>query len=133
VLARRLLILLAVLMGLTALASGVAPREPETREEPRGAADPAAPSPASGRESLEVTVSASAGAQPRRIPVTIGQTVRLTVEGDVVDGVQLGELDIEPIEPASPALFELLAEEPGEVPITLVDAQRRIGVLDVRE
>lgn len=131
-LARRLLILLAVLMGLTALASGVAPREQQTREEPRSAASPA-PSRAGEPETLEVTISASAGAEPRRVRVRIGQTVHLTVEGDVVDAVQLGDLEIEPIEPASPALLELLADEPGEVPITLVDAQRQIGVLDVRE
>jgi hypothetical protein len=130
VLARRLLILLAVLLGLTALASGIAPREQPAREEPPAAATPG-PSAAAEPEALEVTLSASPGAEQRLIPVTRGQTLRLTVEGDVVDAVQLGELDIEPIEPDSPALFQLLADEPGELPITLVDAERRLGVIEV--
>ena len=127
-LARRLLILLAVLMGLTALAAGVAPREPARDT----AAEPPAPAAAPVEDPLERTLSADGGPD-RRVVARRGRVVRLTVEGDVVDSVVLGDLKIEPIDPESPALFELLVDELGTYPITLLDAGRRIGVLEVEE
>jgi hypothetical protein len=133
VLVRRLLILLAVLMVLSAVASAVAPRQPApVSDSDRGA--PASPAATAAGElpPLEATLSADEGAEERRLTAAVGQTVRLTVEGDVVDTVALGELEVEPIDPDSPALFELLADEPGELEITLLDAQRRIGVLETR-
>jgi hypothetical protein len=48
-----------------------------------------------------------------------------------VDSVTLLD-DVEPIDPDSPAVFELLADEPGDYPIELLDAQRQVGTLVVR-
>ena len=132
-LTRRLLVLIAVLIGLTALAAGVAPGDPApTQEPPR-----AAPSPVQRATAAEdvveetQTLSADADAGQRRISATRGQIVRLTVEGPVLDSVALGDLRIEPIDPESPARFELLAEEPAATPSPCWRTGRRIGVLEI--
>jgi hypothetical protein len=130
-LGRRFLLLVAVLMGLTALAASLAPREPLLRDGGRSAATPT-PTPQSEPgtpvKTVERTISTT---KPQRITVTKGELVQLTVTGDEVDTVQLLD-EIEPIEADSPALFELLADTPGSYPIQLVDADRQIGTLVVR-
>jgi hypothetical protein len=130
-LGRRFLLLVAVLMGLTALAASLAPREPLLRDGRRGAATATPtppPEPATPVKTVERTISTS---EPARVSVKEGQLVQLTVTGDEVDTVQLLD-EIEPIESDSPALFELFADRPGEYPIQLVDADRQIGTLVVR-
>ncbi len=131
-LGRRLLVLMAVLLGFTALAAALAPRPTVTPE--RGSAsaspspEPSTSSPAS--RAITRTVDANAGARPVR--ARVGDTIRLAVRGDVFDAVELQGLDeIEPVEPGSPARFEFLADAPGEFPIVLQEADRRVGVLDV--
>jgi hypothetical protein len=129
-LARRLLILLAVLMGLTALAAGVAPRRPLPSSDQPGTAQ-AAPSAGKSAKPLKRTIDANEPSS-RKIVVQQGRLVDLTVQGDVVDSVQLGDLEVQPLDPDSPALFEVLADTPGTYPIELVNAQRRLGVLQVK-
>jgi hypothetical protein len=146
-LARRLLILIAVLMGLTALTAGLAPREQSADS---GAtptpAPPAQPSAAAQADTAvaddpldagEVghTIDADEGAHTTRVEAHVGERLRITVEGsDVLDSVELGDnLDVQPISPEAPAKFELLADTPGDYPITLVGADRRVGRLVVTE
>jgi hypothetical protein len=127
VLARRLLILLAVLLGLTALAAGVAPRQ-SVRDDPGTVPPPpAARAPA---EPLEQTLDAQSSGQ--RIVARVGQTVVITVESTELDSVSLAERGIEPVEPDSPARFELLADTPGDYAIDLLQAERTIGTLEIR-
>jgi len=129
-LARRVLVLLAVLMGLSALAAGVAPREPAPRE---GAAPSPRVSAAPPERPVERTVDAGAAA-PARVEARVGQIVVLEVRSDELDSVSLGELgQIEPVESDSPARFELLAEEAGSYPIELLEAGRQIGTLEIRD
>ena len=127
-LARRLLIVLAVLMAL--------PRSPPASPRASRARDDAAESPRAGGGAGRGPARAHALGRrrraDRRIAARRGRHVRLTVEGDEVDSVELGELEVEPIDPESPALFELLADELATYPITLLDAERRIGVLEMR-
>ena len=127
-LTRRLLIVLAVLVGLTALASGVAPREPVVRE--RGAPSPQPPPGTRPPDVLERTLDA--GETGQRVVARVGQTVVITVEGAALDTVRLAEYGNETVEPASPARFELLADVPGSYAIDLLEADRRIGTLEVR-
>jgi len=68
---------------------------------------------------------------PTRVTVREGQQVELTVRGSEVDSVMVLD-EIEPIEEDSPAVFEILADEPGEYPIQLIDADRQVGTLVVR-
>jgi hypothetical protein len=134
-LGRRFLLLVAVLMGLTALAASVAPRDPALRgtESERRQATPTPPpaeldAPAA-TSTVERTISADGG--PRRVVVTEGDLVELEVTSSHLDSVMLMD-EIEPVEPRSGARFHLLADRPDEYPITLLEADRQIGTLVVR-
>jgi hypothetical protein len=133
-LGRRFLLLVAVLMGLTALAASVAPREPLVRDRreatpsPTPTAQASADAPSAVR-TVEKTIQTAE--DPARVTVRQGDLVQLTVHGDELDSVQLmGQ--VEPIDPESDAVFELFADEPGAHPIVLVESQRRVGTLVVR-
>lgn len=144
----------AVLMGLTALAATLIPRDTQLGRQPTPMptaippAAPAAPSPsttpapteaspatgtAGSLEPIERTIDAGGDPEKQKIVAREGQLVRVVVTGDVLDTVNLDDLvDFETIIPESPARFELLADAPGVHPITLVDAGRTIGQLEIR-
>jgi hypothetical protein len=62
----------------------------------------------------------------------VGDVLALTVRGDVLDGVEIEDVGkIEPIEPNSPARFEVLLDRQGELHVDLVDAERQIGLVEV--
>jgi hypothetical protein len=121
-------------MGLTALAASLAPREPliRNRDQQAGTAT-ATPTPppvaANAQEPIEKTIFTAEN--PTRVAVRKGQILELTVRGSEVDSVQVLD-EVEPLDEDSPALFDILADEPGEYPIELVDAGRQIGTLVVR-
>ena len=126
-LGRRFLILVAVLMGLTALAASIAPQPVEREDRGESTATPApsgSPSFVTVREELSTT-------DPRaRVTVSEGDLVELTVSGPERDSVMLlGRMDT--VDPTSPARFSLLATAPGEYPIELVEADRQVGTLVV--
>ena len=127
-LARRLLIALALLMAITALAAGVAPRE-------RASQDDASPTPsasvAPAAEPVEATLDAASEGQ--RVKAKVGQIVRIVVNTDTLYSVELGDLGTETADPESPARFELLADAPGTYPIELLEADRRIGELEISD
>jgi hypothetical protein len=140
--ARRLLVLVAVLMGLTALAASLAPPPPAQRgrspSAPSATPTPhpaATPAPAAGTApepgaTVRARISASRSAVPRDVRAAEGDLVDLVVSGDVVDTVEIpGQAVLEPIDPDSPALVQLYADTPGRFPILLLDANRRIGTL----
>lgn len=129
---------MAVLLGLTALAASLAPR-PRVTDPGAAAPRAASPSPASpadsggGSRRVVVTVKADEGTRPAIVRARPGDVVELTVEGDVLESVELEGLnEIEPLEPGSPARFEVLADTEGRYAIRLIDAGRRIGRIDVR-
>jgi hypothetical protein len=139
VLGRRLLVLFAVLLGLTALATSLAPRPTGTRSgllqsTPSPTATPT-PAPVEGAtRRIEKTINADAGKPRGRVQARVGDILALTVRGDVLDGVEIPEVGkLEPIEPGSPARFEVLLERPGELRVSLVDAERLVGLVEVAE
>ena len=125
-LARRLLIALALLMAITALAAGLAPRESPLR-------DDASPTPSASTEPAAEPVEATLDAQSegQRVQARVGQIVRIVVNSSELDSVSLAEVGTKTAEPDSPARFELLAEVPGSYDIELLEADRRIGVLEI--
>ena len=127
-LARRLLLLAAALMLLTALAAGLAPRQ-RVEESPR-----AQPSALPQGEPQERAISADEGSDTR-VKVRRGDLLKLEVSGDVLDSVLIERLDrIEAIEPLTPARFDIVAEAPaGVYPIRLVDEDRRIGAIVITD
>lgn len=143
---RRLLLLVAVLMGLTALAASIAPRQtatddtatpgrPGTAVRPSATRElaPAQPAPKEENE-IEETLSAAKGASPVRIRARPGQTLRLDVQGKLFDEVVLDGLDqVEAIAPEAPAHFELYMDQPGRFEIKLLGTGRRLGEILVRD
>jgi hypothetical protein len=125
-LARRLLLLAAVLMLLTALAAGLAPQPP------RDEAPPTEPSTLRPVNVVAEEIPAEPGADSH-VVVSRGDVLQLEVSGDTLDSVLIERLDrMEAIEPTTPARFEILADAPaGVYPIRLVDADRRIGSIEI--
>jgi hypothetical protein len=124
---RRLLLLAVALMLLAALATGLAPRK----------ASEVASTQASSLPEGTIVVEemrADPGADSR-VVVRRGDLLRLEVSGDTLDSILIERLDrMEGIEPLSPARFEILADAPaGVYPIRLVDADRRIGSIEITE
>ncbi len=136
-LGRRLLVLFAVLLGLTALATSLAPRPTGTRpgivqRTPSPTATPTAEPAAGGSRRIAKTISADPGKPRAQLRGRVGDVLELTVSGDVLDGVEIAEAGkLEPIEPGSPARFEVLLERRGDLRVELVDAERLIGVVEV--
>ena len=137
-LGRRLLVLFAVLLGLTALVTSLAPRptagprptEPAATTPPRP--PPRPPHPRSPSRRIERTISADPGRSRARVRARAGDVLALTVRGDLLDSVEITGLGkLEPIEPGSPARFETLLDTPGEFRVTLTDAQRAVGLIEV--
>jgi hypothetical protein len=128
-LARRMLVLVAVLMGITALVAGLsAPpaRTPAPAPESPPVAGGAAPAPS---PLVERTLRLG---HRRTVSVAEGKVLRLTVQGDALDVVELVGLDqLEPIAPESPAVFDIPVDDPGRYPIRLTDAGTDAGVLRV--
>jgi hypothetical protein len=129
-LARRLLLLAAVLMLLSVLAAGLAPRD--------RAQAPDAPSTASAALPAGTTVTQEIPAREgasTRVEVRRGDTLRLEVAGDTLDSVLIERLDrVEAIQPEKHARFEILVDAPaGAYPIRLVEADRRIGTIEIAD
>ena len=124
---RRLLLLAVALMLLVALATGLAPREASDIPTTQASSLP------EGTTVVE-EIRADPGADSR-VVVRRGDLLRLEVSGDLLDSILIERLDrMEGIEPLSPARFEILADAPaGVYPIKLVDADRRIGSIEITE
>lgn len=134
-LGRRFLLVVAVLMGLTALAATLAPRDPAVRSERREATPASSESaPAAGRATtptVEREISADKEG-PQRVVVETGDIVELEVASSELDSVVfMGR--IEPVTPDSNARFNVLADRPGKHYIELLAERRTVGVLEVRE
>jgi hypothetical protein len=137
VLGRRLLVLFAVLLGLTALVTSLAPRPTVTRPgvvqaTPSPTATPAPTRAGTSSSRIAETISADPGRPQSTIHARVGDVLELTVRGDVLDSVEFdGAGEVVPIEPGAPAHFEVLLDHRGEFRVNLVDAEREVGVVAV--
>jgi hypothetical protein len=135
-LGRRFLLIVAVLMGMTALAASIAPRDPTLRQgraTPTATPSPPEPAPANGVVEARVE-EISADGRRDRVVVERGELLELVVSSPEIGSVNLEGLDrIEAVDPESAARFQILAEVPGEYPIELLDDERRIGTLVIRD
>ena len=129
-LGRRFLLIVAVLMGLTALAASVAPRQQPAREGSQAErAQPTPSAPTSGLQTVRREISADLTGQ--RVVVSAGSVLALEVTGSDLEAVRLrGQMDS--VAPNTAARFHILADEAGEHPIELVGSGRRIGTLVIR-
>jgi hypothetical protein len=137
---RRLLILVAVLLGVATLASTVAPPAPRTPRDGTAAPSGTPEAPRSGVEAdgrvVEATIDAAgaegAGGAFPPVRARVGDTVVVQVTSDVIDTVAIEELAVdEQVEPDVPATLEVVVETAGTYPVRLLDADREIGELQV--
>jgi hypothetical protein len=132
-----MLVLVAVLMGLTALVATLAPPErvrrgPQDQATPAPQATTAPQAPATGAADVTATLSTDQDRRPRTVRAELGDQIAIQVDSDVADSVSLGDLDVQPTEPGLPARFELLADTPGSYPLVVVSNDHRIGTLQIR-
>jgi hypothetical protein len=133
---RRLIILVAVLMGLTALAASVAPppdpqRRNSTQNDGSPTATPTPPETTAQAPVIDRRIDATTAGEPVTVDVPRGAMLELEVEVGAPDTVALGDGELEAAAPGSPARFELLADTPGEFPLRLLEAERTLGVVRV--
>ena len=126
--ARRLLLLFALLMLMAALAAQVTP-EPQPLDEPDGPP----PAAVAGGEPKLIEKTLQAGGSGRAlVEAAVGDTVRLTVESDALATVEIQGLDrLEPTPPEAPARFEIYAAREGAFPLVLVESGREFARLSV--
>jgi translation initiation factor IF-1 len=125
---RRLLLFVVLLIAIGAVANATVPREqdaPVRRPEP-----PPVPSEASPAASV---VEARLPGR-RDVRARVGDIVQLEVTHDAADVVQVPALGVsEPVEPGIAAQLVFDADHSGRFAVTLRDAQRRVGTIDVKE
>jgi hypothetical protein len=70
----------------------------------------------------------------RDVRAKVGDIVQVEVAHDAADVVQVVALGVsEPVEPGIAAQLVFDADRPGRFAVTLRDAQRRVGTIDVQE
>jgi hypothetical protein len=131
-LGRRFLLIVAVLMGLTALAASVAPRERALRDRSQAERVQPVPTASAGAPTLEtIRLEISADETGQRVEVSEGDLLALEVTGSGREAVRmLGEIDV--VAPNTAARFHIVADRAGQHPIELVGSGRQIGTLVVR-
>jgi len=129
---RRALLLFAIVLGLAAVVASLSSSgDRRDDREPTPAAPTARPEPAAGRR-LRVQFDAGAAPATRRVPA--GRAATVVVESSRAGTIELQGLGLTaPVEPLTPASFEVLATRPArhEVRLTAADEEesREVGVL----
>jgi hypothetical protein len=123
---RRVLLFVALLIVIGAVASATVPREqdPPVRR--------TLPAPVQSGPAADVVVGRLPGA--RDVRARVGDIVQIQVTNDAQDTVQVVALGLsEPVERGIPAQLVFDADRPGRFAVTLRDAARRIGTVEVSE
>lgn len=129
-LARRMLMFVAILLAVTALTAGLAPPPPRDAGSGPGATS-GPPEHTSGSAVVDRTLSAD-DVRPVTIELEHGDLLRLTVTGSEADAVELqGLAGLRALTPGTPVTFDVLADAPGEYPVVLAQAARTIGTVRV--
>ncbi len=129
--ARRLVIVMLLLLGVSTLAAALAPPRSQ-RTGPASTTstqtDPATPT---GGELVRETIDAQAN-RPQRFRIGVGDQLSLEVYSTRVVQVEIPRLGLtDNAAPLSPARFDLLAEREGSFEVRLQASRRAIGVIEV--
>ncbi|MDX6615124.1 MAG: hypothetical protein QOD60_215 [Solirubrobacterales bacterium] len=136
--ARRLLILLLVLLGISTLAAALAPvKSPKDKTTTTTATTatptvttPSAP-PAKSAGLFKYTIDANSK-NVNVIELYVGEELLLTVKSKLYDQVSIPKLgQIEPVSPGFAAKFDLYLDHPGTSAVRLIGANRLVGRLRV--
>lgn len=127
--ARRLVIVMLVLLFVSTLAAALVPVDPPTRDEVGSEPSTAAAPPAGKR----VTRAIDAGAKrERRIAIAAGDQLALTVRSPRSEQVEIAGLgELEDVDPDAPARFDLLPTQPGDHAVRLLGDGRVIATIEV--
>jgi hypothetical protein len=132
VVARRLLIVMLVLLGLSTLAAALVPPQ----REPGGTATTQTTSPRTsklppGGELVRATIDAE-GRRPARIEVSLGDQLALGVHSRRPGEIEVTGLGlIEDVAPGAPARFDILARRAGRFEVRWIEPRARLGVIRV--
>jgi hypothetical protein len=130
--ARRLLILMLVLLGVSTIAAALVPVDRNAGDEQTTNTTTATRQRPTG-ELVPKSIDANAE-EPKTIRVHVGDQLQLRVKSpkrpDEVEIPALDELD--DVDPDADAHFDLLLFDAGTYQVRLVDAQRKIGEIVVR-
>jgi hypothetical protein len=136
--ARRLVIVMLVLLGVSTLLASLAPPPGSRTDSSTTTASPGTTKqgPKSGGELVRRQIDAQAS-RPEVIEVPAGDQLALEVSSDRVAEIEIGLLGLlDTAAPLSPARFDVFAEEPGsKYTITLTDDReqsREIGEIRVQ-
>jgi len=135
---RRALLLFAIVLIMAAVVSTLASPPRRGGDETVATAPAPSPSATPGVTTPEpVTVTFAAGGRARVRTIEAGQAATVFVEVSAAGEVTIPSLGLtDTAEPLTPAVFDVLVEEPGEHPIDLAPASgsppsERIGTLKV--
>lgn len=128
---RRLLLVFAVLLITSAIASSLAPRDLRRQPPEGGVPAPAREQPAAAPAPGRAPVAGELPAD-RVVRARVGDLVRVTVSAQAPDTVEIEGYDrAEPVDAATPARFEFVASREGRFRVTLRRAAREVGRLEV--
>jgi hypothetical protein len=124
--ARRVLLLLAVLLLLSAVVSSVGDEERTAVPPPQGET--------AGRiAGGKARVVRGRLPADRTVVARVGDVVRVEVMSTRPDEAQVLALGLDaPTEPGLPGMLEFVADQPGRFRVTLRNAGRRVGVIEIR-
>jgi hypothetical protein len=134
--ARRLLIVMLVLLGISVLGGTLLPSQ--RSEERTGTTETTeAPTETTARDEVpqgrlltqELRVSPD---RVYKIEIAVGDQLQLTVRSSKPDQVEIPRLGlVDTVDRFAPARFDVLATEPGSYPIRLIETDRTIGRIAV--
>ena len=145
--ARRLLIVMLILLGLSTLAAALVDTDAVRNDgtastvsgesatatrtggtEPAAGGEEEAAKPAGKRLGLAIDI----GPRIKVIPVEVGDQLTLRVRWDRSGLVEVAALGLlEPVAPGAPARFDLLAREPANYGVRLLDPERLVARIEV--
>jgi hypothetical protein len=129
--ARRLLIIMLVLLGMSTLAAALAPVNPDSEDTSTTTrTDRTERGERTDGQLVERTIDVRAK-RPKTIRVPLGDQVSLRVRSKRFGRVEIRGLGLfEDVAPLSPARFNVLAEEEGRHEIRLLGQKRELGALE---
>ena len=141
--ARRLIIVLLVLFGISVAAAAIAPdrqggligaSDSDSTSTSSSTSTSTSPAPATAAgESLTARIDASS-ARPETVEGFVGDQLELNVRSRNGQVIEIGEYGVTDFAaPNAPATFDLLLREPGRFPITDGDSGRIVGRLVVHK
>jgi hypothetical protein len=127
--ARRLLILMLVLLGVSTVAAALVPVDRESGDDTMTTSTTTAEPPTGELEAKSIDANAE---EPKTVRVQVGDQLQLRVKSRRADEVEIPALDeLEDVDPEAPARFDLLLFDKGHFPVRLVERERKIGEIVV--